>query len=140
MYQRAHLSQRPVSSFLVLELAVLYRLKFHPSAKGTLTVRVIKSFSYRTYKNLVIHDLDLAAITVGELKKKVKSGENLSGDTIPYISATHPSEMASRPGWKTYRNVDLGKDQLAPYVAEGYHGQHFQIPSSSIPKPREPNR
>ncbi|KAI9779543.1 MAG: hypothetical protein M1839_007351 [Geoglossum umbratile] len=68
----------------------------HAPARGTLTVRIIKSFSYRTYKHLVIHDLDLAATTVGELKTKVKL------------------EMASNPAWKAYRNVDL--DTLKLYA------------------------
>ena len=42
---------------------------------ATLTVRVIKSFEYRTEKSLVLHDLDLDQITVATLKDKVFHGE-----------------------------------------------------------------
>jgi Uncharacterized conserved protein (DUF2340) len=41
---------------------------------ATLTIRVIKSFPYRTCKNLVLHHLDLTKLTVGELKEVVRNG------------------------------------------------------------------
>lgn len=45
-----------------------------PLSAATITVRVIKSFEYRVAKALVLHDLDLEHMTVGELKKRVKEG------------------------------------------------------------------
>ncbi|KAG0328636.1 hypothetical protein BGZ99_004906 [Dissophora globulifera] len=39
-----------------------------PSTAATLTIRVIKSFEYRTSKNLVLHAVDLTATTVGQLR------------------------------------------------------------------------
>ncbi|KAJ3091835.1 hypothetical protein HK102_013218 [Quaeritorhiza haematococci] len=39
---------------------------------STLTIRLIKSFEYRTVKNLVLHDIDLEKMTVGELMQLVQ--------------------------------------------------------------------
>lgn len=41
---------------------------------STLTIRVIKNFPYRTTRNLVLHHLDLTALTAGELKEMAKKG------------------------------------------------------------------
>jgi hypothetical protein len=43
-----------------------------PLTAATITIRVIKSFEYRVAKALVLHDLDLQQITVGDLKYTVK--------------------------------------------------------------------
>lgn len=45
-----------------------------PSTSAIITVRIIKSFEYRTEKSLVLHDLNLETTTVGELKQKAKQG------------------------------------------------------------------
>ncbi|ORZ28404.1 hypothetical protein BCR41DRAFT_316995 [Lobosporangium transversale] len=58
-----------------------------PSTAATLTIRVIKSFEYRTSKNLILHNIDLTATTVGQLRELV----------IEKIKTT--------PGWKPYQNV-----------------------------------
>lgn len=42
---------------------------------ATITVRVIKSFPYRTCKNLVIGRLDLSTVTVGVIKAMVENGK-----------------------------------------------------------------
>ncbi|KAG0054752.1 hypothetical protein BGZ83_010535 [Gryganskiella cystojenkinii] len=42
-----------------------------PSTAATLTIRVIKSFEYRTSKNLILHNIDLTTTTVGQLKAKI---------------------------------------------------------------------
>jgi hypothetical protein len=42
-----------------------------PLNDSFLTVRVIKSFTFRTTKNLLLPHLDLEAVTVGELKQLV---------------------------------------------------------------------
>ena len=45
-----------------------------PKTDATLTIRVIKSFEYRTERSLVLHHINLEEITVGELKEKVCQG------------------------------------------------------------------
>ncbi|KAF8936876.1 hypothetical protein BGZ47_009291 [Haplosporangium gracile] len=58
-----------------------------PSTAATLTIRVIKSFEYRTSKNLVLHNLDLTTTNVGQLRALI----------IEKIKTT--------PGWKPYQTV-----------------------------------
>lgn len=47
----------------------------YPLSNATLTVRVVKSFEYRTFKGLVLKGVDLNKVTVGELMERVKKGE-----------------------------------------------------------------
>jgi hypothetical protein len=47
-----------------------------PVTDATLTIRIIKSFEYRTMKPLVLKDLDLTTLTVGELLEKCKAGKS----------------------------------------------------------------
>ncbi|KAF3927397.1 hypothetical protein ABW21_db0205622 [Orbilia brochopaga] len=65
-----------------------------PAGNATITVRVIKSFPYRTCKNLVVHGLDLAAVTVGEFKARVANDVKISS------------------GWKPYQNVEFDTMKL----------------------------
>ncbi|KAF9148069.1 hypothetical protein BG015_010232 [Linnemannia schmuckeri] len=58
-----------------------------PSTAATLTIRVIKSFEYRTSKNLILHNIDLTATNVGQLRALI----------IEKIKTT--------PGWKPYQTV-----------------------------------
>ncbi|KAF9110017.1 hypothetical protein BGX27_006878 [Mortierella sp. AM989] len=58
-----------------------------PSTSATLTIRVIKSFEYRTSKNLILHNIDLTTTTVGQLRALI----------IEKVKTT--------PGWKPYHNV-----------------------------------
>jgi len=67
-----------------------------PITAATITVRVIKSFEYRTEKSVVLHDVNLETTTVGELKDKVRNA------------------IKTQTGWKPYRNVDL--DTLKLYT------------------------
>lgn len=46
-----------------------------PLTNATLTIRCIKSFEYRTEKNLVLKGLDLLTMTVGELMERCREGE-----------------------------------------------------------------
>src|ERR1700735_3923976 len=39
-----------------------------PTTSATLTLRIIKSFEYRTERSLVLHGLNLETTTAGELK------------------------------------------------------------------------
>ncbi|KAF8610213.1 hypothetical protein BDV93DRAFT_517377 [Ceratobasidium sp. AG-I] len=67
-----------------------------PLSAATLTIRVIKSFEYRTEKSLVLRALDLEKMTVGELKTRVLHA------------------VRTEPGWKAYRTVEL--DTLKLYT------------------------
>jgi len=67
-----------------------------PSTAATLTIRVIKSFTYRTQKSLVLHDVNLETVTCGQLKDMVRQA------------------IKSTPGWKPYRTVEL--DTLKLYT------------------------
>ncbi|KAG0248309.1 hypothetical protein BG011_000222 [Mortierella polycephala] len=58
-----------------------------PSTAATLTIRVIKSFEYRTSKNLILHNVDLNTTTVGQLR------------------ALAIEKVKTQPGWKPYQNV-----------------------------------
>jgi len=72
---------------------------------ATLTVRVIKSFEYRTEKSLVLHDIDLEQITVAALKDKVvhvlntqsawKPYRNLKPDTVKLYSKAHGAKTTN---------------------------------------------
>lgn len=46
-----------------------------PITAATLTVRIIKSFEFRTQKSLVLKEVDLEKITVGELMERCRKGE-----------------------------------------------------------------
>ncbi|KAF3087308.1 hypothetical protein TWF569_001022 [Orbilia oligospora] len=61
---------------------------------ATITVRVIKSFPYRTCKNLVVRGLDLTTITIGEFKARAVN------------------DVKTLPGWKPYQNVELDSMKL----------------------------
>lgn len=45
-----------------------------PKTSATLTVRIIKSFEFRTEKSLVLHNINLEAISVGQLKDIARKG------------------------------------------------------------------
>jgi len=45
-----------------------------PTTAATLTIRVIKSFTFRTEKSLVLHNINLEETTVGQLKDQVRQG------------------------------------------------------------------
>ncbi|KAF9496066.1 hypothetical protein BDN71DRAFT_1506213 [Pleurotus eryngii] len=60
-----------------------------PPTDATLTVRIIKSFEFRTERSLVLHDINLETTTVGELKEIASKA------------------IKTQPGWKAYRNVEL---------------------------------
>ncbi|CAH7689502.1 hypothetical protein BY996DRAFT_4580307 [Phakopsora pachyrhizi] len=68
-----------------------------PLTDATLTVRVIKSFTHRNYKNLVLRNLDLENTGVEDLIKICKD-KILNGE-----------------GWKAYQNVKLA-DTLKLYT------------------------
>ncbi|KAK9466503.1 hypothetical protein V1512DRAFT_276509 [Lipomyces arxii] len=53
---------------------------------STITVRVIKSFEYRTERNLVLRDLDLTTTTVGDLLEIANKDIMSMGAFRPYRS------------------------------------------------------
>jgi len=65
-----------------------------PLTAATLTIRVIKSFTYRTERSLVLHDVNLETTTVGQLKERVRQA------------------IQTLPGWKPYRNAPLDTIKL----------------------------
>jgi len=67
-----------------------------PNTSATLTIRIIKSFIFRTERSLVLHDVNLVTMTVAQLKEIAKQN------------------VATQPGWKPYRNVVL--DTLKLYT------------------------
>ena len=50
-----------------------------PLTSATLTVRIIKSFEFRTTKSLVIKEVDLERVTVGRLMEMCREGGCVSG-------------------------------------------------------------
>ena len=45
-----------------------------PKSAATLTLRIIKSFEFRTEKSLVLHNVNLEVTTVGQLKDLARNG------------------------------------------------------------------
>ncbi|KIJ69542.1 hypothetical protein HYDPIDRAFT_172910 [Hydnomerulius pinastri MD-312] len=67
-----------------------------PKTEATITLRVIKSFEYRTERSLVLHKLNLETTTVGGLKDIARRA------------------IQTGPAWKPYRNAVL--DTLKLYT------------------------
>jgi hypothetical protein len=60
-----------------------------PKTDATLTLRIIKSFKFRTEKSLVLHGVNLDTTTVGDLKTMAKQGVMAS------LLRARPAIMAS---------------------------------------------
>jgi hypothetical protein len=50
--------------------------ELQPVTNATLTIRCIKSFEYRTEKNLVLQGLDLTTLTAGDLIERCREGSS----------------------------------------------------------------
>lgn len=82
-----------------------------PLSDCFLTIRIIKSFTYRTSKNLLLPHVDVTKTTVGQLKdicreracRRCRSRRVLSRLIEP-VSA----ELKTAPGFKPFRTVQLG--------------------------------
>jgi Uncharacterized conserved protein (DUF2340) len=48
-----------------------------PRTSAIITVRVIKSFEFRTERSLVLRDINLETTTVGDLKEIARNGQRL---------------------------------------------------------------
>ncbi|KAF8479031.1 hypothetical protein DFH94DRAFT_37013 [Russula ochroleuca] len=67
-----------------------------PRTAAIITVRVIKSFEFRTERSLVLRDINLETTTVGGLKEIARN------------------VIQTQPGWKPYRSAHF--DTLKLYV------------------------
>ena len=71
-----------------------------PRTSAIITVRVIKSFEFRTERSLVLRDINLETTTVGGLKETVRNGglvyvtsKSLSESTLGFGSNPDPARM-----------------------------------------------
>ena len=78
-----------------------------PLTDATLTVRVIKSFRYRTEKGLVLHHVDLTKTTVDELKEMSRQGV-VKCFRMLFLLTASSSVILTEPGWMPFRTVILG--------------------------------
>ncbi|KAF8163027.1 hypothetical protein B0H34DRAFT_650806 [Crassisporium funariophilum] len=77
-----------------------------PITSATITVRIIKSFKFRTERSLVLHDVNLETTTI--------ACAHLCLHSLPLILNHCPLAVATQPGWKPYRNAVL--DTLKLYT------------------------
>ncbi len=92
---------------------------------STLTIRIIKSFEYRTVKSVVLHNVDLSSITPKQLFEKVMLG--LSLPYIVYLSLIFfLQEIQNNSAFKPFRNKQY--DSLKIYTkAHGMKSQNLVI-------------
>ena len=84
-----------------------------PKTSSIVTVRVIKSFEFRTERSLVLRDIDLDTTTVKDLKEIARNGQSSVRLNEPYHPSSNPSTLVSiaiktQPGWKPYRSAHFG--------------------------------
>ncbi|RKP13044.1 hypothetical protein BJ684DRAFT_16519 [Piptocephalis cylindrospora] len=58
-----------------------------PATAHVLTIRMIKSFEYRNFKNLLLHDVPLT-LTVAELKERALTQMRSSSGYKPFLNVT----------------------------------------------------
>jgi hypothetical protein len=59
-----------------------------PKTEATLTIRIIKSFEFRTEKSLVLHNINLETTSVGELKENARKGMPVGCGSLVSICTT----------------------------------------------------
>ncbi len=82
-----------------------------PVTDATITVRVIKSFEYRTEKSLVLHHLNLQESTVAKLKELVLKGVmslTMASIILPMNPFPGWLEIQAYSAWRPYRTSKLG--------------------------------
>lgn len=72
---------------------------------ATLTVRLIKSFEYKNYRNLVFHDLDLQATNLSTLENMIK--ERIAAN--PVLARLFPADKAFLDTFKVYYHPHAAK-------------------------------
>jgi len=65
-----------------------------PKSSATLTLRIIKSFEYRTERSLVLHNINLETTTLSQLKEIARE------------------KIQTNSAWKPYRTVNLDTVKL----------------------------
>ena len=62
-----------------------------PTTDATLTIRVIKSFEFRTERSLVLHHVNLERTSVAQLKDMARKGSTpaISRDSAPVLRTEH---------------------------------------------------
>ena len=85
-----------------------------PTTSAIITVRVIKSFEFRTERSLVLRDINLETTTVGNLKEIACNGQfslclyepraPLSKKPNYWLSTV----IKTQPGWKPHRSAHFG--------------------------------
>lgn len=78
--------------------------ELRPTTDSTLTIRVIKSFEFRTQKSLVVKGVNLGEETVGGLMARVREGEYASG--VPVAIALLWNACVVKDWFS--RDLDLG--------------------------------
>lgn len=82
-------------------------------------IRVIKSFSYRVVKNLILPHVNLTTMTVGELKIKAQEGSS-------FLTLPNRTEIDKQSAFKPFRTVRY--DTLKIYVkAHGFKVLPLQV-------------
>lgn len=61
-------------NFTTMEMEEPLTSTVRPNTLAVITVRIVKSFPYRTVKNHVFKDLDLTTTTAGQLLDMIKQG------------------------------------------------------------------
>ena len=77
-----------------------------PTTDAVLTIRVIKSFEFRTFKALILRGLDLETLTVGDLLERCKNGEENS--FFRWRFNADGQELKTAAGFKAFRTLDVG--------------------------------
>src|SRR6266702_859065 len=90
-----------------------------PKTSAIITVRVIKSFDFRTERSLVLRDINLETTTIGDLKTIVRDGEEPTTcvtHSLAYPGSWPGTQIAiqTQPGWKPYRSASLGPLRSEP--------------------------
>jgi hypothetical protein len=84
-----------------------------PRTSAIITVRVIKSFEFRTERSLVLRDIDLDSTTVGDVKEMARNGQFSARLNELYHPSPDPNSLVliaiqTQPGWKPYRSAHFG--------------------------------
>lgn len=80
-------------------------------SSATLTIRLIKSFEYRTVKNLILNGIDLTTVTPAQLKAVIAQSKKLSNIAIftALVIFNAIIEIQSTSSLKPYLNNTFGK-------------------------------
>src|ERR1700759_1093452 len=97
-------------------MATMLANEARPKSDATITVRIIKSFEFRTERSLVLHNINLEAVTVGQLKEIAHQG--ITTLMKARLSSVPSVAIQSQNGWKAYRNVQLGVTQRRQCAAQ----------------------